>query len=212
NDMLYIDYNKKKEVKETGAITCSEAIRYGMLISVLMRNQKDFDGLMRWFLKFKNKKGLLSWQQAKHHNSYCNNPDGGDDSATDGDIDVATSFFYAAHAIWDHEFNHKTFKPLLSDWSEEDKKFLYVTRPSNFILSAFATFQIKDTERSELWGKVLDATISTLQRQLKKYSTGLISDVMKCSSKEHYEPVRKEVLESDNDKVAVDSLISVDAR
>ncbi|KAF9309202.1 hypothetical protein BG006_005131, partial [Podila minutissima] len=24
NDMLYIDYNKKKEVKETGAVTCSE--------------------------------------------------------------------------------------------------------------------------------------------------------------------------------------------
>ncbi|KAF9298794.1 hypothetical protein BGZ74_009215 [Mortierella antarctica] len=221
NDMLYIDYNKKKEVKETGAVTCSEAIGYGMLISVLMRNQKDFDGLMRWFLKFKNKKGLLSWQQAKHHNSYRNNPDGGDDSATDGDIDVATSFFYAAHvwgksangkqdyrqlgidlckAIWDHEFNHKTFMPLLGDWSEEDKKFLYVTRPSDFILSAFATFQIEDTERSELWGKVLDATISTLQRQLKKYPTGLISDFMKRSSKGYYEPVRKEVLESENDK------------
>ncbi|KAG0007947.1 hypothetical protein BGZ81_004457, partial [Podila clonocystis] len=47
NDMFYIDYNKKKEVKESGAVTCSEAIGYGMLISVLMRNQKDFDGLMR---------------------------------------------------------------------------------------------------------------------------------------------------------------------
>ncbi|KAG0007982.1 hypothetical protein BGZ82_004964, partial [Podila clonocystis] len=87
NDMFYIDYNKKKEVKETGAVTCSEAIGYGMLISVLMRNQKDFDGLMRWFLKFKNNKGLLSWQQVMLHDSYSNNPDGGDDSATDGDID-----------------------------------------------------------------------------------------------------------------------------
>ncbi|KAF9319151.1 hypothetical protein BG006_003042, partial [Podila minutissima] len=53
-------------------------------------------------------------------------------------------------AIWDHEFNHKTFMPLLGDWSEEDKKFLYVTRPSDFILSAFATFQIEDTERWRL--------------------------------------------------------------
>ncbi|KAF9315604.1 hypothetical protein BG003_002868 [Podila horticola] len=67
-------------------------------------------------------------------------------------------------AIWDHDINHKTFMPLQGDWSEEDKKFLYVTRPSDFILSAFVTFQNEDTERSELWGKVIDATISTLQR------------------------------------------------
>ncbi|KAG0009732.1 hypothetical protein BGZ81_003216, partial [Podila clonocystis] len=37
-------------------------------------------------------------------------------------------------------------------------------------------------------------------RQLKKYPNGLISDFMKGSSKGHYEPVRKEVLESENDK------------
>ncbi|KAF9989539.1 hypothetical protein BGZ75_006086 [Mortierella antarctica] len=208
-DMLYIDYNKRKEVKEVGAVTCSEAIGYGMLISVLMRNQKDFDGLNRWFLKFKNKRGLVAWQQVKSHDGYRNNPEGGDDSATDGDIDVATALLYAAHvwgksadgkqdyrklgidlckAIWDHDFNHKTYMPLLGDWSENDKKFLLVTRPSDFILSAFVTFKAEDTERSEQWGKVLDATISTMQRQLKKYPNGLISDFMKGSSKGQFDP------------------------
>ncbi|KAG0331723.1 hypothetical protein BG000_010642, partial [Podila horticola] len=79
-------------------------------------------------------------------------------------------------------------------------KFLYVTRPSDFILSAFVTFQNEDTERSELWGKVIDATISTLQRQLKKYPNGLVSDFMERSPKGYYEPVRKQVLETENDK------------
>ncbi|KAF9290273.1 hypothetical protein BGZ68_007497 [Mortierella alpina] len=220
-DMFYIDYNKRKEVKEDNAVTCSEAIGYGMLISVLMRNQKDFDGLNRWFLKFKNKRGLVAWQQVKEDGSYCNNPEGGDDSATDGDIDVATALLYAAHvwgksadgkqdyrklgidlckAIWDHDFNHKTYMPLLGDWSEKDKKYLLVTRPSDFILTAFVTFKNEDTERSEQWGKVLDATISTMQRQLKKYPNGLISDFMKGNSKGQFDPVKKEVLESENDK------------
>ncbi|KAG0318648.1 hypothetical protein BGZ99_005571 [Dissophora globulifera] len=138
-DMLYIDYNKKGEVEQKNAITCSEAIGYGMLISVLMRNQQDFDGLLRWFLHFKNANGLCSWQQIddKNHRTYLNAPEGGSNSATDGDIDIATSLFYAARvwgrspgghfdyrqiavplckAIWDHEINHYTFMPTLGDW------------------------------------------------------------------------------------------------
>lgn len=115
------------------------AIGYGMLISVLMRNQQDFDGLLRWFLHFKNPNGLCAWQQIddKHHRTYANAPDGGSNSATDGDIDIATSLFHAAKiwsrspcgrydyrqialqlakAIWDHEINHYTFMPTLGDW------------------------------------------------------------------------------------------------
>ncbi|KAI1307043.1 hypothetical protein EDD11_004588 [Mortierella claussenii] len=138
-DMLYIDYNKKGEVEQKNAITCSEAIGYGMMISVLMRNQQDFDGLLRWFLHFRNANGLCAWQQIddKHNRTYSNAPEGGTNPATDGDIDIATSLFYAARvwgrspcnrhdyrqiaislckAIWDHEINHYTFMPTLGDW------------------------------------------------------------------------------------------------
>ncbi|KAF9580281.1 hypothetical protein BGW38_003137 [Lunasporangiospora selenospora] len=138
-DLLYIDYNKKGEVEQKNAITCSEAIGYGMLISVLMHNQQDFDGLLRWFLHFRNKNGLCAWQQIddKSSRTYCNAPDGGSNSATDGDIDIATALFYASRvwgrspcgrhdyrqiaiplckAIWDHEINHFTFMPTLGDW------------------------------------------------------------------------------------------------
>lgn len=110
-----------------------------MLISVLMHNQQDFDGLVRWFLHFKNANGLLAWQQIddKHNRTFSNAPDGGSNSATDGDVDVATALFYAARlwgrspcgrydyrqiavplckAILEHEINPYTFMPTLGDW------------------------------------------------------------------------------------------------
>ncbi|KAF9978159.1 hypothetical protein BGZ73_003540 [Actinomortierella ambigua] len=138
-DMVYIDYNHKHEQEPRNAVTCSEAIGYGMLISVLMKNQSDFDGLLRWFFHFRNKNGLCSWQQVKKGNGFQNTPDGGDSSATDGDIDIATSLFYASHvwgrskdgrvdyrqegikmakAIWEKEINPYTFMPTLGDWVE----------------------------------------------------------------------------------------------
>ncbi|KAG0225258.1 hypothetical protein BGW42_004580 [Actinomortierella wolfii] len=138
-DRYYIDYNQNQDQDPKNAVTCSEAIGYGMLISVLMKNQGDFDGLLRWFIHFRNKNGLCAWQQVKSHGSFKNNPDGGDSSATDGDIDIATALFYASHvwgrsadgrydyrqeglrmakAIWDHEINHYTYMPTLGDWVE----------------------------------------------------------------------------------------------
>ncbi|KAF9997392.1 hypothetical protein BGZ79_008916 [Entomortierella chlamydospora] len=222
-EMLYIDYNKKGEVEQKNAITCSEAIGYGMLISVLMRNQEDFDGLLRWFLYFKNSNGLCSWQQIddKHNRTYCNAPDGGCNSATDGDIDIATSLFYAARvwgrspcgrhdyrqiaiplckAIWDHEINHYTFMPTLGDWVKEGSSYTDVTRPSDFILSGFLTFYNEDPERSPQWSRVMDTIITTVQHQLHLNPTGLIADFLKLAANGLFEPVTKQVLESDNDK------------
>ncbi|KAF8958598.1 hypothetical protein BGZ46_001917 [Entomortierella lignicola] len=222
-DMLYIDYNKKGEVEQKNAITCSEAIGYGMLISVLMRNQQDFDGLMRWFLHFKNPNGLCSWQQIddKHSRTYRNAPDGGENSATDGDIDIATSLFYASRvwgrsacgrhdyrqiaiplckAIWDHEINHYTHMPTLGDWVKDGSTYSDVTRPSDFILAGFLTFYNEDPERSPQWSKVMDTIIVTVQHQLRLSPTGLIADFLKLAANGLFEPVTKQILESDNDK------------
>ncbi|KAH7043654.1 Six-hairpin glycosidase-like protein, partial [Linnemannia elongata] len=222
-ELVYIDYNKKGEVEQKNAITCSEAIGYGMLISVLMHNQQDFDGLVRWFLHFKNKNGLLAWQQIddKHNRTYSNAPDGGSNSATDGDVDVATALFYAARlwgrspcgrydyrqiavplckAILEHEINPYTFMPTLGDWYGEESEYKDVTRPSDFILSGFLTFYNEDVERCEEWRKVLDSIIITIQHQLTLNHTGLIADFLKQSANGYYEPSAKKILESDNDK------------
>ncbi|KAI8597059.1 Six-hairpin glycosidase-like protein, partial [Dissophora ornata] len=222
-DMLYIDYNKKGEVEQKNAITCSEAIGYGMLISVLMVNQADFDGLLRWFLHFKNANGLCSWQQIdnKHNRTYSNAPEGGSNSATDGDIDIATSLFYAAKAwgrspcgrydyrqiaiplckaIWDHEINHYTFMPTLGDWWGEESAYTDVTRPSDFILAGFLTFYNEDVERSQQWSRVMDTIIANVQHQVQLNPTGLIADFLKLATNGYYEPPRVKILESDNDK------------
>ncbi|KAF9432695.1 hypothetical protein BGZ76_010446 [Entomortierella beljakovae] len=221
-EMLYIDYNKKGEVEQKNATTCSEAIGYGMLISVLMRNQQDFDGLLRWFLYFKNSNGLCSWQQIddRQNRTYTNTPDGGSNSATDGDIDIATSLFYAARlwgrspcgrhdyrqiaiplckAIWDHEINHFTFMPTLGDWVKDGSSYSDVTRPSDFILSGFLTFYNEDPERSSQWAKVMDTIIANIQHQARFSPTGLIADFLKLSANGFFEPVTKQVLESEND-------------
>lgn len=42
-----------------------QAIGYGMLISVLGRNRRDFDGLLAFYRMFINAQGLMSWQLIK---------------------------------------------------------------------------------------------------------------------------------------------------
>ncbi|ORZ05361.1 Six-hairpin glycosidase-like protein [Lobosporangium transversale] len=204
------------EVEQKNAITCSEAIGYGMLISVLMRNQQDFDGLLRWFLHFKNANGLCAWQQIddKHHRTYKNAPEGGENSATDGDIDIATSLFYAAK-VWgrspcgryDYHWVKVPEPPKVSAFGYsggasvgEENAYAEVTRPSDFILSGFLTFYNEDPERSPQWAKVMDAIITNVQHQLSLNPTGLIADFLKLSTNGYYEPAAHKVLESDNDK------------
>ena len=70
-----------------------------MLISVLKRNQQDFDAV-RYFDQWLNPRGLMQWQQRKDRNGrFVKGSEGGDNSATDGDVDIATALFLAAR-VW----------------------------------------------------------------------------------------------------------------
>jgi endo-1,4-beta-D-glucanase Y len=135
-----------------------------MLISVLKRNQADFDGLCRYFFRFRNRFGLMQWQQKQKHTQapFIPGDEGGENCATDGDVDIATALFLAAKiwkrggqngeidyhavalelcgAIWDKCINHKTFMPLVGDWVDDGDDAYKLTRPSDFILSAFLLF------------------------------------------------------------------------
>lgn len=80
---LYCFYNTKGDNGD--AITCSEAHGYAMLIAVLHRNQVDFDGLLQFFLNFRNNNGLMKWQvrqKEKFGDLYL--AEDGETSATDG--------------------------------------------------------------------------------------------------------------------------------
>jgi endo-1,4-beta-D-glucanase Y len=135
-----------------------------MLISVLKRNQGDFDGLCRYFFRFRNRYGLMQWQQQQKNRQAAFSPgsEGGENCATDGDVDIATALFLAAKvwgrggqhgeidykataielcgAIWEKCINHRTFMPLVGDWADEGDDAYKLTRPSDFILSAYLLF------------------------------------------------------------------------
>ncbi|KAG1460659.1 hypothetical protein G6F55_004036 [Rhizopus delemar] len=221
-DGYFIYYKEPSE--KAAEQTCSEAHGYGMLISVLKRNQQDFDGLYRYFNQWKNHKGLMQWQQkTTSHGQFVPGDEGGDHCATDGDVDIATALFLAAkvwgrggaqgeidyraaavnlaRSIWDHCFNHETYMPLIGDWADPGDEAFALTRPSDFILSGYLLFYYEDTERQQIWGNVVNAIVNTCQGQLAMNpQTGLIADFLTLDPRTRaYNPVHKEVLESKHD-------------
>ncbi|ORY06305.1 Six-hairpin glycosidase [Basidiobolus meristosporus CBS 931.73] len=218
----YVYYNDKDEIEKVGKlkpVTCSEAHGYGMLIAVLKDNRQDFDCLVNYFESFKNRKGLMAWQQVMdlHTGRLTNSPDGGENCATDGDLDIAAALFIAAktwnepsyrdkaislcQAIYKHCVNWKTCMFLLGDWVEHGSKYEKLTRPSDFLLTHLLLFSREDApERRDGWTRVLEATIRTIEHQLTLHPhTGLIADFLEFNGHE-YVPVKGEVLESKHDK------------
>lgn len=111
------------------------------------------------------------WQQKTGHNGqFVPGDEGGENCATDGDVDIATSLFLAAkvwgrggaygeidyrssavqlcRSIWEHCFNHETYMPLVGDWADPGDEAFALTRPSDFILSGYLIFyHVKKKER-----------------------------------------------------------------
>ncbi|SPO25026.1 related to Endoglucanase [Ustilago trichophora] len=183
---LYLYYNNRGD--NGNAITCSEAHGYAMLISVLHGNKPDFDGLLTFFLHFLNPNGLMCWQIRSPHPPSSHHPvqpyveEDGKTSATDGDIDIASSLYLACKVFGDRDGRYKSEAdrlcsqilqhtihpelgtPLLGDWANRDSpqghKLYDATRSSDFILSAFALFSQSHSnpdERSR-WRWVLEST------------------------------------------------------
>ncbi|KAI8365377.1 Six-hairpin glycosidase-like protein [Radiomyces spectabilis] len=221
-DGFYVYYKEPSE--NLPEMTCSEAHGYGMLISVLKRNQMDFDGLYRYFMRFRNRKGLMQWQQkSTRSGEFVPGDEGGENCATDGDVDIATALFLAARvwgrggpngeidykaaaialaaSIWEHCIHHETYMPLIGDWADPGDDAFLLTRPSDFILSGYLIFYQDDVERQQLWANVISAIVNTTSGQLQMNpQTGLIADFLKLDPQSRlYYPARGEVLESEHD-------------
>lgn len=221
---LYCYYNGKGD--NGNAITCSEAHGYAMLISVLHRNRSDFDGLLAFFQAFRNEHGLMCWQIRSPHQPGSNASvepyveEDGRTSATDGDIDIASSLYLGAKTFGDQRYKLEADRlasailkytihphlgtPLLGDWancdSAEAKKLYDSTRTSDFILSAFALFSRMHSDASERsrWEWVLQ---STKQAALCcGGSTGLLPDFLTYNTmSQTWQPARAKLLESEHD-------------
>ncbi|CEP11628.1 hypothetical protein [Parasitella parasitica] len=217
-DGLYVYYKEPKEnLKE---MTCSEAHGYGMLIAVSKRNQQDFDGLFRYYSRFRNNHGLMQWQQkADHSGRFVPGDEGGHNCATDGDVDICTALFVAAKiwnrggphgeidyrqaatelasCIYQHCIHPQTHMPLIGDWADPGDDAYLLTRPSDFILSGYLILYY-----AKQWGKVINAIVNCAVGQLSlNPQTGLIADFLKLDQNSGlYYPAQGQVLESEHDK------------
>ena len=182
-----------------GAINVSEAQGYGMMITAFLAGydpnaQTYFDGLYQFFRAHPSyiNGQLMDWQQVT-----CNdNPSGDDDSASDGDIDIAFALLLAdaqwgsggaidylaeaqlvMSAIMQDEINQTTWTVKLGDWSNAgNPNYFYGTRSSDFITDHFKTFFCASGDSS--WLKVIDTCYALVTDMQANYSpsTGLMPD------------------------------------
>jgi endo-1,4-beta-D-glucanase Y len=190
SSQYYIEY-------DVGKKTVSEAHGYGMMIMCFMAGYENnakqyFDGLFNYYKSHPsfNNNNLMDWQQIT-----CNDtPDSNeDDSASDGDIDIAFSLLLAhnqwgsngtinylveakniINAIMMDEINQSTWTVKLGDWSTpSEPNFYFGTRTSDFIISHFKIFSIATSNIN--WNTVVDKCY-TLINENQNTTTGLVPD------------------------------------
>jgi endoglucanase len=177
------------------AITLSEGLGYGMLATVLMTGhdpeaQTVFDGFLRVYRRFpsKNNRDLMAWAIGPT----CR-PIEGENSATDGDLDVGfalllanrqwgsdkTDYFGEAKrviaAIAASDLNRDTNLPLLGDWATSAQYF-YATRTSDFMPDHFRAFA--DASGLGVFSSSIDRMYALTQKLQESASggTGLVPD------------------------------------
>jgi endo-1,4-beta-D-glucanase Y len=205
-------------------VTVSEAMGYGMMIVPVMAgydpNAKTcFDGLYRYYKAHPSSMTphLMAWKQI----TGCVNADG-DDSASDGDIDIAFGLLLA-HEQWgsDGEIDYlKEAKLIISDLmgSTPEKgdinqtlntvklgdwvtsgKYMTSTRTSDFITDHFRVFACVSDD-SLAWTKVVDKCYDLVSEMQTNYSpqTGLLPDFI-VNINTSAEPAQPDFLEGDLD-------------
>jgi endoglucanase len=181
----------------TSAYTVSEGHGYAMMITVVLAGhdpdaRRIYDGLYAYFAAHPSSVNadLMAWAQDES----CADVEG-DDSATDGDLDVAFSLLLAARqwgsdgpidyqnearrviaAILASDI-HPQNSILVGDWASDSESEQYTgTRSSDFMVDHFRAFRAAtDVAR---WDAVVDkthATVAYLQTQHAP-DTGLLPD------------------------------------
>jgi endoglucanase len=158
----YVDVNADGKWGDPGdaTLTVSEAHGYGMLALVMMAGvdpdaHRLFDAMLRYFKDHPpaSGAGLMSWKQVEG----CGNADG-EDTATDGDLDVAYALLLA-EKTWgnagDFDYGAEARvvmaasmarvvtaddQLLIGDWAAGDATYGAATRTSDFMMSHFQAF------------------------------------------------------------------------
>jgi endo-1,4-beta-D-glucanase Y len=168
-----------------------------MVITAIMAGhdpdaQKVFNGMLAFFKKYPtdSHKNLMGWTV---DTKTCKVPPmAGNDSATDGDLDIAFALLLAEKQwpgngygdiakaviadIRAGDTNSTTFEPLLGDFTTPGDSMFNATRPSDFMLDHFRAFGTATGDQS--WMKTVDnvyALVATMQSGFAPM-TGLVPD------------------------------------
>lgn len=211
--------------------TVSEAHGYGMTIVAAMAGYDEkareiFDDMYRYYKKHPSfvDSRLMSWKQLKVKDGNGNLTGVEDvadnDSATDGDLDIAYAllmadrqwgsdgdidYYEAAIDILDGILNCETHPEfnfmLLGDWTKHKNIMMDGTRSSDFMLNHFSAFERKDVDNSERWKKIREETIKIAGEIYVNYSSdcGLLPDFIVRTEEGKYVPARGIYLETEND-------------
>ncbi len=183
---------------DSANLTVSEAHGYGMIIAALMAGhdpnaQTIFDGLYAFFKDHPTAThaNLMSWYQ----NNSCNDAQG-NDSAADGDLDIAFALLladdqwgsagaidYASQAlavladIKDGDLDATNRYVKLGDWVlSGDAKYYPSTRSSDFMMDHYRSFANASADPD--WSALTDRSYAIISEIQTNYSatTGLLPD------------------------------------
>ncbi len=216
----YVYYADEVYQGWTIPVTVSEAHGYGMLIAASMAEydseaKEIFDGMYCYYKAHPSSIGsnLMAWQQADNGSALVDY--GGNDSATDGDMDIAYSLLMA-DSIWgsDGTYNYKqTAIDMINDIMEYDVNqdywilrlgdwatsgnYRFATRPSDFMVQYMPVFA--EVTGDKRWMNVYDTTYSIINSITQQYGTGILPDFVMVNSDGSFSPASPNFLESEND-------------
>ncbi|MBT9596061.1 MAG: beta-glucanase [Vitreoscilla sp.] len=177
--------------------TVSEAHGYGMVVAAYMGDKTTFDSMYGYFTKHPSGTGphLMSWKQTLSGGVMKNVE--GNDSATDGDLDIAYSLLLAhvqwgstgsinykaralevMHDILAYEVNPTYWNLTPGDWASGSDAIH--TRPSDFMTGHILAFAKYDTANATKWNNVYNTISTAVNYQFTHGSgnTGLMPDFM----------------------------------
>lgn len=171
----------------------SESIGFGMLIMVLMDNQKYntqkyFDGLYAYYKKYLDAFGLMHWKISKDGKIIKAN------SATEADENAALALIFA-HQQWGNsgKFNYKTEAKSILDRikKHEIEPGTFVIKPgdtwggstaTNPIYHSTAYYPIfADFTKDKNWLKIREKSYKMFQYFYDNFETGLVPDWCKAN-------------------------------
>ena len=195
---FFVLVDEEEKGKGPRKISVSEGHGYGMLITAFMAGadpqaREIFDGMWRYSRAHPSHVNphLMAWMQVTGEVSKRND----DDSATDGDLDIAQALLLAdvqwgstgavkyrdeAHAliaaIKKDEINAKSWTTKLGDWADAESAMRFSTRLSDFMPGHFRSFQ-RATDDAD-WNRVIESGYRMLDGLQSRFSakTGLLPD------------------------------------